>query len=434
MKTIAGFLVAFLVGFVLITVPVCASDVSYKIRSTVYDNTDPSTPAGDFYWDASTFSGFWYPIKPGLSSEVLYFHNSVNSSSSIQLGDEIAEGDLYYVSKPQTKKTRIGGSADGSTYIVDNVDLKKYYLMGFFGSQYLVIPEDPSDLSAGCKPDNIAKILLETKSGFKKQMFAGEEWELSKGWSLTVQQVDVEGNKVWVRLNKDGEEVDSAVISGDPELSRPERTYLYKDDDDNPVFYCYVDSIFKGTTDDFVVFKYAFLRDEIKSIESGESYGLFDVEGFKVPSVMNGTDYAGSGSGTVLNTGDDALVMASNEDVTLGPDRVVDLYDGMYLKTEDTSGSCLKMTLWKKCTIAVQDIIVDEDTVEEKEEVVVVDLAEEDGTDSPESMASVVDEVEGSKETVNEDVEEVKSSVATPGFGLALCLLGLASSVIARRY
>jgi Protein of unknown function (DUF1608). len=57
------------------------------------------------------------------------------------------------------------------------------------------MPEDSSDLSAGCKPDNIARILLETDDDTKKQMFSGEEWDLAGGWSLVVQQVDVEGNK-----------------------------------------------------------------------------------------------------------------------------------------------------------------------------------------------------------------------------------------------
>jgi hypothetical protein len=132
MKRMAGMIIAFSALLTMTMMPVSASDVTYKIRSSVYDSTDSSTSAGDFYWDANSFSGFWFPIKPGLSSEVLYFHNSVNSSSAIQLGDKIAEGDLYYVSKPQTKKTKLGASDDGATFIVDDVDLKKILSYGFF--------------------------------------------------------------------------------------------------------------------------------------------------------------------------------------------------------------------------------------------------------------------------------------------------------------
>ncbi|MBN2109495.1 MAG: hypothetical protein JW705_00190 [Methanosarcinaceae archaeon] len=412
-----------------LTFPVSASDLTYQIRSSVYDNTDPSIPTGDFYWDADGFSGFWYQIKPGLSSELLYFHNSVNASATIQPGDEIAEGDLYYVSKPQMKKTKIGGSDDGSTYIVDGADLKKYYLMGFFGSQYLAMPADFSSLASGCKSDRIAKILMEQGSDDKKQMFSGEEWELAGGWSLVAKQIDVEGNKVWVELKQNGEMIDSDVISMAEDRTRPQRTYLYKDNDDYPVFYCYVDSIFMGSTSDFVVFRYAFLRGDITSIESGDTYGLFDVRGFEVPAFMNGTNFAGSGSGTVLNTGDDALVMVSNSDITLDPDETIDLYGGMYLKTEDTSGSCLKMTLWKKCSIAAADKVAEETGVEE-EELVVIDMAEAE----EESVFSVKDETEISADGGEKEEAVMESSVNAPGFELIFGLMGILGASMLRKF
>jgi S-layer protein (TIGR01567 family) len=384
---------------------------------------------------ASTFSGFWYQIKPGLSSEVLYFHNSVNASSTMKLGDRIAEGDLYYVSKPQMKKTKIGGMDDESTFIVDGVDLKKYYLMGFFGAQHVVMPEDPATLSAGCQPDRIAKILMETDDSGKKQMFPGDTWELAGGWSLVVQQVDVEGKKVWLQLNKDGVEIDSAVVSGDAELTNTERTYLHKDADDNPVFYCYVDSVFRGATDDFVVFKYTFLRGDITTIQTGDSYGAFDVEGFEVPAVISGINYAGSGGGTKLNTGDDALVMSSSKDIDLDGKKTIDLYGNMYLKTEDTSSPVLKMTLWMKKTIkapaSAETKVVEEETVKE-DDVVVVDLA---GTSNEkENTASVDDRMESVPASDAGDEAVVESSVKAPGFELLIGLLGLLVAAGLRKY
>ncbi|WMW22243.1 S-layer protein domain-containing protein [Methanolobus mangrovi] len=423
MKKMTGLIIAFSAILIMTMMLVSASDVTYKIRSSVYDNSDVSTPTGDFYWDANSFSGFWFPIKPGLSSEVLYFHNSVNSSSTIQLGDKIAEGNLYYVSKPQMKKTKIGACDDGGAYVVDGIDLKKYYLMGFFGSQHVVMPEESSDLSAGCKPDRIAKILLETDDDVKKQMFSGEEWELAGGWSLIVQQVDVEGSKVWVQLNKDGEGIDSSIVSGDMDLAKQERTYLYKDADDYPVFYCYVDSIFRGMDTDFVVFKYAFLRGDIITIEDGDSYGAFDVEGFEVPAVMGGIDYAGSGSGTVLHTGDDVLLMSNNDDITLNPNKIIDLYGGLYLKTEDTSAPCLKMTLWKTCTITVPGAVQEDENEDAGEEVIVVDLAE--GGNEAQTSSSTMDESAVSYDVDNADGDVVQSSVVAPGFELFISLVGL---------
>jgi S-layer protein (TIGR01567 family) len=432
MKKIRGFLIALILmsSFVL---PANASDVTYKVRSTVYDNTDPSQDVDDFYWDASSFSGFWYMIKPGFSSELLYFDNNINSSSTFQLGDTIEEGDLYYVSKPQMKKSKIGDSDDGSTFIVDDVDLKMYYALGFFGTGYIAMPENPSDLSAGCQPDKIARILVEYGSDDKKQISPGEEWELADGWSLLVQQIDVEGEKVWFQLKHNDEIIDSDVISGNIDLTKPERTYLYKDADENPVFYCYADSIFRGQDADFVVFKYACLLSDITTIDTGSTYGVFDVDGFTVPTLMNDTNYAGSSTGTILQTGDDAIVMSSNEDITLSPNKMIDLYSGMYIRTEDTSGTCLKMTLWKTYTINAPDTVPDENNVAEDEGVIVVDLAEEyDGEKESDPESPAVDEENSSSDSGNEGTT-VESSMNVPGFELIFGVIGLFCAVLIRR-
>jgi S-layer protein (TIGR01567 family) len=431
MKKIVKIMGILLVLAVMLVVPVSAEDPTYTVRSTVYDSSDSSIATGDFYWDANTFSGFWYAIKPGLSSELLYLHNSANSSERIQLDDTIEEGDLYYVCKPQKKKSKIASSDDGGTFIVDDVDLEFIYQMGFFGPAYLVMPQDPSAPSQGCKPDEIAKILLQFDSDDKKQMFSGEEWELAGGWSLVVDQIDVEGEKVWVHLMKNGEEIDSGVVSSSANMTNMDRTYLYKDGDDNPVFYCTVESIFRGTDTDFAVFKYAFLRGDITTIESDATYGIFDVEGFEVPDLMDGIDYAGSSGNTVLHEGDDALVLSSNKAVTLSADKQIDLHGGLYIQTEDVGSSpCLKMTLRKTCTIKSTVTTAEAETSEE--EVVVVDMTEtevEEETEISESTSSTVDE-----DTVEVDLEEetpdVESSVSTPGFGITFGILGLVGALL----
>ncbi|WP_319507478.1 S-layer protein domain-containing protein [uncultured Methanolobus sp.] len=423
MKKIVKIMLILSVLMTMSMMSVSAEDVTYTIRSTVYDNTDSLIAAGDFYWDANTFSGFLYMIKPGLSSELLYLHNSVNSSNTIQLGDTIEEGDLYYISKPQIKKTKIAGSDDGTTFIVDDVDLEKYYLMGFFGPKYVVMPEDPSAPSQGCKPDKIAKILLESDD--KKNVASGEVWELAGGWTLVVDQVDVEGEKVWVHLNYKGEEIDSGVISSSANMSYMEKTYLYKDSDDYPVFYCTVESIFRGTDTDFAVFKYVFLRGDLTTIESDDTYGIFDVEGFEVPALMNNTNYAGSAGSSVLHTGDDAVVLSSNEAVTLNPDKQIDLHGGLYLKTEDTSGTCLKMTLCKTCTIKVDDTAEEENPTEENDDIVVVDLAEDSTEKEENTVPSTQGETEVQTDEGTEEETAVKSSVSAPGFEILFGFVGL---------
>lgn len=426
MKKMIGILAILI--FAITMLPVSAENVTYEIRSSVYDNKDPAISAGDFYWDANSFPTLWYQIKPGLSSELFYIHNTWNSSSTIRLGDKVPSGDLYYVSKPQLKKTKIADLDEGKTFIVDGCDLEKYYLMGFFGAQHTSMPLDPSNLSKGCRPDEIAKILMDNDD--KKNMATGEEWQLAGGWSLVVQQIDVEGNKVYLELRKKGETVDTDVISTDMDQTKQEKTYIYKDEDDKPVFYCYVDSAFKGSDSDLVVLNYVFLRGDTTKINNGDSYGAFDVEGFTVPDIMNGVNYAGSGAGTVLNTGDDALVMASNTDLVLSADEDFDLYGDIYMHSEDTASPDLKLTLKKKFTIEVpacpgnatsEGNQTSSGAVQEKPLATVPDTTSANGQNSTETTES------------QQGTEVVQSSMKVPGFEIFIGLIGILAAVGIRK-
>jgi hypothetical protein len=172
---------------------------------------------------------------------------------------------------------------------------------------------------------------------------------------------------------------------------------------------------------------------DITTIDTGSTYGVFDVDGFAIPSLMNDTNYAGSSTGTVLQTGDDAIVMSSNEDITLSPNKMIDLYSGMYIRTEDTSGTCLKMTLWKTYTINASDTVADENSVVEDEGVIVVDLAEEyDGEKESDPESPVADEENSSSDSGN-DGTTVESSMNVPGFELIFGVIGLFCAVLIRR-
>lgn len=424
MKRSIGILVVlFFMGIIL---PVSAENVTYEIRSSVYDNKDPAISAGDLYWDANSFPALWYQIKPGLSSELFYVHNTWNSSSFIRLGDKVPAGDLYYVSKPQMKKTKIADLDDGKPFIVDDCDLEKYYLMGFFGAQHMAMPADPSDLSKGCKPDEIARILMDSDK--KRNMFAGEEWQLPGGWSLVAQQIDIDGNKVYLELKKKGETVDTEVISTHMDLTKQEKTYIYKDEDDRPVFYCYVDSVFKGMDSDLAVLDYVFLRGDTIRINSGDVYGAFDVEGFTVPDIMNGVNYAGSGPGTVLNTADDALVMATNKDIVFDPDKDFDLYGDIYIRSEDTTSPDLKLTLKKKFAIEVPDCTGHATPGANNTS---------SGATDERSLTSVPDDAKAQDLTEaarsQQSTEAMRSSMKAPGFEILLGLIGVIAAAGIRK-
>ena len=55
--------------------------------------------------------------------------------------------------------------------------------------------------------DNIlSKVLIDTDD--KKSMYSGSALALENGYSLSIKEVDVNGNSVWVQLEKDGKVVD----------------------------------------------------------------------------------------------------------------------------------------------------------------------------------------------------------------------------------
>ncbi|WP_207205310.1 PGF-CTERM sorting domain-containing protein, partial [Methanolobus psychrotolerans] len=112
----------------------------------------------------------------------------------------------------------------------------------------------------------------------------------------------------------------------------------------------------------------------------------------------------------------------------------IDLYGGMYLKTEDTSSPVLKMTLWMTKTIkapASADAKVVEEEAVKEDDVVVVDLAE--ANNEKETTASVDDRKESSPAYDAGDNKVVESSVKAPGFEILIGLLGLLGAAMFRK-
>jgi S-layer protein (TIGR01567 family) len=115
----------------------------------------------------------------------------------------------------------------------------------------------------------------------KKTLATGEEWELGGGFSLVANQIDLEGDKVWFSLYKDGMELDNEVASTGGLPS--ERVYTYTEDvaseEDIPIFSCYVDAVFRGTDSNVVQVMYVFLIDneEILEINVGDEYDNMEV-------------------------------------------------------------------------------------------------------------------------------------------------------------
>jgi S-layer protein (TIGR01567 family) len=85
-----------------------------------------------------------------------------------------------------------------------------YPLINLFGENYVPL------LSIGdplwkCHVDKLAKPVLDTKD--KYTLKTGEFLDLGSGYSLEAKQVDVDGKKVWLQLNRSGQYVDEQIVS-----------------------------------------------------------------------------------------------------------------------------------------------------------------------------------------------------------------------------
>ena len=246
----------------------------------------------DIKYDYTNFGAFWYDLNKNHSSETM----NVTTTGATRT---IAEGDLVYTCTPRMVKYK--NSDLNTTY-------GKYKIIGFLANKYICYDN---------RTDQLVKLLINWGSSSKVILTMDDPMELPGGYMLSAQEIDLQGDRVWLKLYKDGNEIDNGIIEGGD-------TYTYEDEDDVLLFSCKIDSVFRGTESNMVVVKFVFMRsDEILDIDGGESFGVMEVKGT-------------SGS----------IVLENDETITLDKDSEVEIMDGLYFKVADSTN--LRYYLAKK--------------------------------------------------------------------------------------
>jgi len=247
-----------------------------EIRGNVVNLS--TTQAADIEWNCTTFAAFWYDIDDNLMTENLtILENIGNPTLSGAAGSqdrEIDENALVYMTHPEYQEYELyeneGLVVEGDSALLSS----GYYLEGWLSEKYVAVNNNA---------DKLAKLLVEFEDDDKKTLATGEAWDLGGGFTLTAQQIDLEGEKCWLTLEKDGKELDSEVVStGAAAPDKNDSVYTYTADianeDDIPVFSCYVDAVFRGTDTNIVQVMYVFLMDtDVLEIETSETYGAMEV-------------------------------------------------------------------------------------------------------------------------------------------------------------
>ncbi|MEA3281358.1 MAG: S-layer protein domain-containing protein [Euryarchaeota archaeon] len=242
-------------------------DGPVEIRGEVVNLT--GTQDKDLVWNAYNFAGFWYDPDDDLEMENL----AIMAGALNKLTDDrtIDEGALAYTTHPMFREYELHENENLTVESDNDGGDTGYWIEGWMADEYVAIDNNASKL---CTPR------VEFEDDDKKTLATGEEWDLGGGFALTANQIDLEGDKVWFTLKKDGKELDNEIVS--TTSTQQDRVYTYTSDiggeDDIPVFSCYVDAIFRGTDSNIVQVMYVFLIDnEVMEIKTSNTYGIMEV-------------------------------------------------------------------------------------------------------------------------------------------------------------
>ncbi len=394
---------------------------TYEIRGNV--------ATGSAEWDASTFAGFYYDIDDNIKTETLVA--TVTDRKLLE-----PDGVVY-----------------NTVAMEDDFDFDawgNFLVLGFLAEKYfggyVDVPDSTDDILFEESDDEnvladeqLLKILMDNDD--EMTVTSGTPLAMEEGYELSIKSIDIDGNKVYLELSKDGSVVDSKVISPSADnADMGDKTYYYKKD--------------VGDSKDVVI-----VAAHFKNAFRGADQDLATIDGLwqlsdTATDVSENTEY----DKMTIQTVTDNSIMMNNEDndITLSNDKDISLMEGVRIKTADPSsdeGDVLRWYIYKEAVIEGEGAEAEptaeaEAAAEEVEETPVVEetaaaaaaaataaAAEEAVTETAtETEEAVTETAEAAEETVTETAEAAEEAVnetaeaageAAPGFESIFAITGL---------
>ncbi|WP_135604137.1 S-layer protein domain-containing protein [Methanococcoides sp. NM1] len=261
---------------------------TYELRGTVVEN-------GGFKWTPLNFEGFYYNIDEGIGTESLEVLGLT--------GSKIEEGNLTYTTRPDNVSFEY---SDWGEYEVIGFMAEKYFA-GYPDDAFEPGFDDVSLMSEGM----LSKVLIDDDD--KKSVYGGSSLILEEGYALDILEVDINGEKVFVELNKDGDRVDSTILSsGTP--------YIYDKDlgdaEDVPIIVINFDEIFSGRESTAVFVEGIFqISEDYLEIEEGDDFDEM----------------------TVSDINSNLIEMENEDDITLSDGDEIEIMGDIQFKVADSS-------------------------------------------------------------------------------------------------
>ncbi|MFH1322832.1 MAG: S-layer protein domain-containing protein [Methanobacteriota archaeon] len=248
-----------------------------------------------YTWNSHSFAGFYYNLDENLGTEKLTISDIKRT---------IDEGDLTYSTMPievEFEYSRFG----------------KYQVIGFMADKYFAGYTSNSvisgnDVISTLGKSQLHKVLLDDEE--KRVINEGGTLTLKDGYVLKMTEVDISAGpgQVWVTLLKDGDEVDSDVVSG-------RDNYIYSTKlggvSDVPVLAVHFDSVFRGREVNAAFIRGIFqISESFTKVRSDDRYGKLEISSVSSGGIdmSNRNSLSLSSGNTVDLVGDLKIIVADS--------------------------------------------------------------------------------------------------------------------------
>jgi S-layer protein (TIGR01567 family) len=310
-------------------------EIRGAVAGTVNGVSNLDAADNSFTWNPQTFAGFYYDIKKDLGTENLKF---VLTEGNKLTGDKIGEAPYgaTYTTTAQNKafERDIWGS---------------YKVIGFQAERYFAGYNEGVDEETGSNifykestdknslsNEQLEKILMDAKD--EMTVTSGTPLKLGEGYELAIKSIDIDGNKVYVELSKDGQVVDSKVVSPSKDgATQLDKTYYYK----NPqvgeqkklvTIGVHFKNAFRGADQNLASIDGIWqVSDAPTEVKADTQYDKMTIRGV---DATNGV--------ITMDNKDNAVTLSKNKDTVLMP--------GISIKTADND--TLRFYIYKPVTIA----------------------------------------------------------------------------------
>ena len=363
---------------------------TYEIRGVVKEVVDGAT----IEWDVSSFAGFYYDIDDDLGREKIEMKitgNVLDEPNGVIYTTEAQKDTFDY--EEWGEFWTIGFLAD--EYFASYVD-------GNRETAYLAF--DSTDINL-MVDEQLSKVLIDDDE--ERTFTTGTPLELEEDYELAIQAIDLDGNKVYVQLMKDGAVVDSAVVEPSKDgAGVQDKTYTYKkwlgDTEKIVTIAVHFKNAFRGTDQDLATVDGIWqISDVVTDVEEDTEYDKMTIQ-----SVDAGT------MSIMMNNEDNKITLSKNKDQLLMQNIRIKTADQDVINNENP----LRFYIYEEAVIEAEEEEAAPAPVE-------APVAEEPVAEEPVAEEPVAEEPVAEEPAAEEPVAEEEKGI--PGFEAVFALTGL---------